>query len=214
MALEATHMRFALDVKKMCNIENIAEYIQGTVYPDSRYVSGISRELTHSNEFLKKEFAINDFKIGWQIHLLCDKIQRQIFHQNIPGFNKLQHEGFEENQWVNFAAAKIVADIGVVQSFDIQSMLEYLNSEFCPNNENVSLIRKNNEIMFDLYGDKKVPSIDDYMNMWSKFNVSDELSKKVKEKTNQFMNNEFKEIIWSCYDKMLQVFDEFYKQIS
>lgn len=170
--------------------------------------------MTHGNEFLKKEFATNDFKIGWQVHLLCDKIQRRIFHQNIPGFDKFQSEGYKENQWINFTAAKIVADIDVVQSFDIQSMLKYLNSKLCPNNEDISCIQKNNKIMIDLYNDKKVPSIDDYVNMWSKLGINDELGKKVSEKTNQFMNNEFQEIIWSCYDKMLQAFDEFYQQVS
>lgn len=214
MALEATHICFAIDIKDRFQIKDIAKYIQGTIYPDSRYVSGISRELTHGKEFLKKEFGTNDFKIGWQVHLLCDKIQRRIFQQNIPGFNKLQHEGYEENQWINFTAAKIIADMDIVQSSDIQSMLNYLNSELCPNNEDVLSIQKYNEIMIDLYSDKKVPSIEDYMKMWGQFGINDELGQRVSDKTNQFMNNEFQEIIWSCYDKMLQSFDEFYQQVS
>lgn len=214
MALEATHMCFALDVKDRFKIEDIASYIQGTVYPDSRYVSGISRELTHGHELLKKEFAANDFKKGWQVHLLCDKIQRRVFHQNVPGFDKFKHEGFEKNQWIHFTAAKIIADIGVLQSFDIQPIVKLFNSEFCPNDEDISDIRKYNRIMIDLYANKKVPSVDDYMEMWSKLGIRPELSQKVREKTDEFLHNEFREIIWSCYEKMPQVFDEFYERLS
>jgi len=145
MALEGTHMRFAFDVKNRNAVKNEAEYIQGTVYPDSRYVSKINRDLTHSNNFLKPDFVTNDFKAGWQVHLLCDKIQRRIFHENIPGFDKFTHEGYEENQWIHFTAAKIIADMKDVQSFDIQSTLKYLNSNYCPNGEDISSIQKNNQ---------------------------------------------------------------------
>jgi hypothetical protein len=127
MALEATHIRFALDVKDLYGIKNIAEYIQGTVYPDSRYVSGISRELTHDSNFLEKSFANNDFNAGWQAHLMCDKIQRRVFHQNLPGFDKYKSEGYQEDKWIDFTAAKIIADMNDVQMFDIQSILEFLN---------------------------------------------------------------------------------------
>ena len=51
MALEATHMRFALDLKNKYQVRNIKKYIVGTIYPDSRYLSGIDRTLTHSENF-------------------------------------------------------------------------------------------------------------------------------------------------------------------
>jgi len=208
MALEATHMRFALDVKDRYKIESEVEYIQGTVYPDSRYVSKINRELTHGNKFLKQDFAIDDFHAGWQVHLLCDKIQRQVFHEYIPGFNGLQHEGYEENQWVHFTAAKIIADMKDVQSFDIQSTLGYLDSEYCPNSEDVSSIKKNNRIMIDLYQNKKVPSVSDYIAMWDNFGISNELGSKVRTKVLQITRLGHQGLIWACYEKMLGSFDK------
>jgi len=208
MALEATHMRFALDVKDRYTIKNKAEYIQGTVYPDSRYVSKINRELTHSSNFLKPDFVIDDFHAGWQVHLLCDKIQRRTFQENIHGFDKFTHVGYEENQWIHFTAAKIILDMKDVQSFGLQSTLEYLDSKHRPNGEDISIIQKNNQIMINLYQNKKVPSIDDYIAMWNDFGISNDLGEKVREKVEQLNSDEVNETIWSCYGKMIQAFDE------
>lgn len=42
MALEGTHIRFALDVGDKYNIKDLGKYISGTLYPDSRYITGIN----------------------------------------------------------------------------------------------------------------------------------------------------------------------------
>ncbi|MFH1835317.1 MAG: hypothetical protein ABH851_03910 [Methanobacteriota archaeon] len=47
MALELTHVLFARDLKDKLNVQNEAEYYAGTVYPDSRYTTGIQRDKTH-----------------------------------------------------------------------------------------------------------------------------------------------------------------------
>lgn len=75
MSLEATHIRFALDLKDEYKIKDIKKYISGTVYPDSRYITGIDRNLTHYNDILKPEFAKDDFKKGWQVHQICGMIR-------------------------------------------------------------------------------------------------------------------------------------------
>ncbi|MDO8513564.1 MAG: hypothetical protein Q7S37_03615 [bacterium] len=208
MALEATHMRFALDVKYHYTINDIAKYIQGTIYPDSRYVSGINRNLTHSDIVLKPEFTTNDFNSGWQVHQSCDKIQGKVFHKNIPGLNKFPTDGYQENWWIAITATKIIADMKDMQSFDIQSILKYLNSKFCPNGEDVSAIQRNNQITIGLYKDKIVPSVDDYIVMWNELGVSKELGDKVRKMTEQLINDGLSDIIWSCYNKMLNSFDK------
>ena len=208
MALEATHMRFALDVKDNFTINDIAKYIQGTIYPDSRYVSGVNRNLTHNNNVLKPEFVTNDFNAGWHIHQLCDKIQRKIFYDNIPGFDKFPIDKYQEDWWVASTAAKIIADMKDAQSFDIQSTLKYLNSETCPNGENISSIQKYNQITIGLYKGKIVPSVEDYIIMWNELGVSEELCDKLRKMTEQFINDGLSGIIWSCYAKMVNSFDK------
>ena len=47
MALEATHIRFAYDLKEKYKITDLEKYISGLIYPDSRYIRssvGISNE--------------------------------------------------------------------------------------------------------------------------------------------------------------------------
>lgn len=208
MALEATHMRFALDVKGNYIVNDIAEYIQGTIYPDSRYVSGIDRNLTHNDTVLKSEFATDDFNSGWQVHQSCDKIQRKVFQEDIPGFASLRTMKNKEDWWVPFTAAKIIADMKDAQSFDIQSTLKYLNSETCPSGENISAIQKYHQIVFNIYKDKIVPSVDDYIIMWNEFGISKGLGNKVRKTTKQFINDGLSDIIWSCYNKMIDNFDK------
>ena len=68
MALEATHIRFALDLKDKYQVKDLEKYISGTIYPDSRYVSEIGRELTHPKDYLDWDiFAVDDFKKGFEI---------------------------------------------------------------------------------------------------------------------------------------------------
>jgi hypothetical protein len=47
MALEATHIRFALDLKDTYGVNDVHAFVSGAVYPDSRYVMGIDRIATH-----------------------------------------------------------------------------------------------------------------------------------------------------------------------
>jgi len=208
MALEATHMRFALDVKHHYTIEDIEKYIQGTIYPDSRYVSGTNRNLTHSDTVLKSEFATNDFNAGWQVHQSCDKIQRKVFQEDIPGFANLLTMKNKEDWWVPFTAAKIIADMKDVQSFDIQSTLKYLNSETCPNRENISAIQKYNQTIVNLYKDKIVPSVDDYIIMWYEFGISTDLGNKLRKTTEQLIDDGLSDAIYSCYIKMIDNFNK------
>ncbi len=61
MSLEATHIRFALDLKDKYRVQAIEKYISGTTYPDSRYVTKIDRGLTHNDDILTPGFAKDDF---------------------------------------------------------------------------------------------------------------------------------------------------------
>ena len=79
MALEATHIRYALDNKDRFDVSDETKYVSGTVYPDSRYPTGIARTLTHDDSQMQKNFWSNDdFRKGWAAHLLYDKIQQSV----------------------------------------------------------------------------------------------------------------------------------------
>ena len=69
MSLQITHIRFALDLHKELNITSLDQYISGTIYPDSRYMTGIDRSLTHSDTLLT-QFDSEDQLLVTNIALL------------------------------------------------------------------------------------------------------------------------------------------------
>ena len=68
MALQATHIKFALDLQAKYNVKNLEKYISGANYPDSRFLTGVGREKTHDLDSL--ELLDSDFKKGWHNHLI------------------------------------------------------------------------------------------------------------------------------------------------
>lgn len=192
MALLGTHIRFALDIKNNFNIKNLDEYISGTVYPDSRYITKIDRESTHSKNFLNKNFyKDNDFKKGWFVHLICDKIQFKVFENIFPDLldnfkdekNKLSPE-----HWVLRTNLKIFQDMYDVSQFPIKNYLKYLEYTETPNNEKNELIKKYNQILIDLYKrDKLIPQ--DLINMWTDLGVGKEMTNQIKKKNDEMKSN-------------------------
>lgn len=204
MALEATHIKFALDLKNRYEVQDMKKYISGTIYPDSRYVTGIDRTLTHGEDILKTEFAKNDFRKGWQVHQICDSIQHQVFRDNIDFLNRHPQDKWEENKWVEFSAAKIVQDMEILKVFNIQPYLEYLEYVYNPNGEDIAKVKEYNLIMVNLYKDKKEISLEDNINMWRSLGIGDELCEKVKGTTKKFLNDKkLVRDIYDCYQKML-----------
>lgn len=208
MALEATHMRFALDLKNKYQVRNIKKYIVGTIYPDSRYLSGIDRTLTHSEKFLDENFAKNDFHKGWQVHQLVDIIQTEIIKELFPNFVPIfaKENKFIQNEWHTFSAIKIIQAMDDMQKFDLQKCLTYLNSyAFNPNGENLEDIKKYNQIMIDLYQGKKITTIDDNYKMWVALGVNKKDGLEIKKQTQKLLKdkNIISEIL-GIYDKMLE----------
>ncbi|MEK7102418.1 MAG: hypothetical protein AAB912_02170, partial [Patescibacteria group bacterium] len=102
MPLEATHIKFALDVQDKYSVQDVGKYLSGTIYPDSRYVTKIDRALTHGDYLLSPDFAIDDFKRGWATHFVCDKLFNKITDKNFPEyFNEQTRAGSETEWWIN-----------------------------------------------------------------------------------------------------------------
>ncbi len=169
MALECSHIRFAVDVKDQFDVKEMKRYISGTIYPDSRYITGIDKNLTHDKNFLKETFyKDDDFKKGWAVHLICDKIQRIIMEQIFPDI--LSKKNFQSSElWITRAAIKVVQDILDFKKFDIQNYLHYLKHVETPNNESLDQLKEYNQIFIDTYKDKEeIAIIDEYM-MWENY---------------------------------------------
>ncbi len=192
MALLGTHIRFALDVKNDFDIKNLDEYISGTVYPDSRYITKIDRETTHSNNFLNDNFyKDDDFKKGWFVHLICDKIQFKVFKYIFPDLldifkdekNKLSPE-----HWVLRTNLKIFQDLHDVSQFPIKNYLKHLEYTETPNNEKNELIKKYNQILIDLYKKNELIS-QDLIDMWTNLGVGEDMTNQIKKKNDEMKSD-------------------------
>jgi len=189
MSLEATHIRFALDLQNEYKIENIEQYISGAIYPDSRYVTGINRELTHSDRFLLPEFATDDFKAGWQTHQICDLVYNDVRRKLFVDLFPISYDSYNEQEWIVSTALKIIQDMDDMQAFDIKKYLKFLKYSRNPNGESIAGVENYNNIMINLYKDKEVTTIEDNINMWLALGPEAGLCEQVRAKTEEFLKD-------------------------
>lgn len=207
MALEATHIRFALDLKDKYRISEIEKYIAGTIYPDSRYVTGIERSLTHPADYSEwRSESLSDFKKGWMIHLLVDKMQWRVTKERLPEvFEGKAGQGSEV--WIKHTAIKILQDIDDVNKFDIRPYLSVFEYAENPNGENIDVIRKYNKIFFAMYAEPSKVDIDSCYWMWKEFGIEEALASKIKAQAESYMNDrnvmtQVKEIYQDVLDRI------------
>ncbi len=211
MALEATHMRFALDLKERYQVKDLEKYIVGAIYPDSRYISGIDRNLTHNEKFLNSEFAKDDFHKGWHCHLLVDDKQNFIigkfFADLVPSF---VNEGkFTYKEYPIFTAIKIIQDIDDIQKFDLSQCVEFIkNYTFNPNDEIFDYNKKYNQIIVDLYKDEKSIVIEDCIQTCRDLGISKKSRTEIRENIKVFLNNK------ETMQKVNKIYDETLKEIN
>ncbi len=186
MALEGTHIRFALDVKDKYQVSDLGKYLSGAIYPDSRYVSVIDRELTHPADYSTWDvLKIDDFKKGWFVHLFYDEMQYQWMSRFMPELG----EGPQGSPaWVRRTAVKNLQDIDDVLKFDIKAYLPLLDHVENPNGENIEGLRKYNRAVQDLYS--KPVNNDDLILFWETLGQSGELEDQIKHAAEEYMQNQ------------------------
>jgi hypothetical protein len=165
MALEGTHIRFALDVKDILEVKNVGAYLAGSVYPDSRLVTHTARTLTHDPSFLERSFyEHDDFKKGWMTHVLFDRIQyKAILKTFSTSFTAYDVQSFDEN-WVTLTAIKHLQDIHDIGQVDIRSFLPASADIIIPNAEKIEDLEKYYGCVTELYSNR-YPSMENYQMM-------------------------------------------------
>lgn len=202
MALEATHIRLALDLKE--NVFNLGAYVSGTIYPDSRYVTKIDRNLTHPQDYMGLIRGDDDFKKGWAIHLLCDNVQAEITREQLPEIFLLE-DGQGSEMWIHRTALKILQDIDDAKRYAIEEYLPLLDHIEAPNEEDPVLVLEYNRIFQKMYLDPYKVTVETHCLMWKRLGISDDLIGKVKEQAQKYMADE--RVMWflgGAYDLMLE----------
>lgn len=209
MSLEATHIRFALNLLEENKVKDINQYISGAIYPDSRYVTGIKRELTHDDSFLLPEFASDDFKKGWQAHQICDLVFGAVLRKSFSDLVYVDYDPHYKQEWILSTAIKIIQDIDDMQSFDTQRYIDCLSYVNNPNNENLEEIANYNKMMIDLYNNKKKTDLEGYIDMWLALCPEIEICDQLREKTQKFLDNpEIVARIKTIYPAMIKTYQE------
>lgn len=183
MALEGTHIQIATEFIDDLNIRKIDQYISGTIYPDTRYPTGIDRELTHPKEYPITD-DLDDFTKGWYIHLLCDQVQFDIFNER---FSDILGERDHPLWWHQRTALKIIQDIEVFREFDYQKYLSALHYIRNPFDESLDIIKSYNMTMYTIYNGKAEIGLPEIKEVWQALGVDDERLEKVIQITHEFM---------------------------
>lgn len=163
MALPGTHLRLALDLAGHCPIGDVGRYLAGTIYPDSRWLTGVAREDTHGHGCLAPGFGVSDFTRGWQIHCQCDRIQSQIHEALLDNLAALDDAG----RWIRLSAAKMIQDMSDAMHFDPGAVLPGLAHTEAPNGEDLRAVAAFNDTIRSIYAHAPRMSLEIYARLWS-----------------------------------------------
>lgn len=178
MSLEATHLRFALAIKEDLGALDMEKYVAGVIYPDSRYVTGINRNLTHDLRYFEGRRTVSDFEKGWLAHIIGDKIFKEVTEDR---FGDLVLFEDLHRRWAVVTAIKIVQDIEDFLRFDIQSVIGYLDYYELHFHEDERKVVEYNRIILELYQGKESVTVDDCLRMWEKFGIGREDIAKIRQ---------------------------------
>jgi len=203
MAGFATHIRFALDIKDNYQIDFLTKYLSGCIYPDSRYTSGINRDLTHFSDILKPDFLTDDFKKGWQTHYICDKIHNILMNKI---FHKEKYS--DDKKWYVVAQAiKTIQDMYDMQQFDIQDAINNLEYAEAFNGEDLELLQRYNNDLQILYRKKKKTELSDYNRIWDNLGLDTEITTRFNDTIKHTLKDEkMVKKIQGMYKKMMKYY--------
>jgi len=207
MSLSATHIRFALDLQEILSIKDRKKYLSGTVYPDSRYVTGIDRKKTHYKE-LFDEFtsSSDDFLKGMAVHHLNDRLSENVRNEL---FDLPPTKAFGGAEWIVSTGLKILQDIHDFEKYNLQQYLDDLDYIEVRNDEDFAKVKQYNELIQKIYTNNQQITIYEGLEFWKGLGLSDELAKKVKAKAIEFKNDKR---IQKIYPEVFKRAKEFIKQ--
>ncbi len=205
MPLAATHIRFAVDVMDAVPVTDLDAYVSGTIYPDSRYITGLQRSLTHSAELIPGFLrGADDFKKGWAVHLVCDREMKRLAYENFPEF--FAHEDVQgtNDAWVSITAVKVLQDVEVLKDFSIIPYLSGLDHVENPNYEDLTAMTRYNNIFKKAYSTASANTPEMRYDVWTLLGLDAAIKEKIQHRVEVFRSDtSIMERISGLYVKML-----------
>ncbi len=187
MAFAGTHIRLALDFAEQLKVRDIDAFLSGTIYPDSRYHTGVDRSVTHNEEFIRPDFfRASDFKKGWAMHLVCDRVQREVF--DTLGIFPDERISGASRAWVSLTIRKLLQDVNDVTLVSPQMYASLFDYVEAPNGENPEAIIRYNKAIQEGYA-VIPPPIDNYVRTWGIIGLDPVLIKQLKKKYDEDAND-------------------------
>lgn len=165
MSLEATHIRFSLEIRDNLEVDDLEKYIAGTIYPDSHHLSRVERSLTHNLDYFKGKKNLTDFEKGWLSHVLCDRVFKEVTEDK---FSDLILFDSHEHRWPAITAIKIIQDLKDFSSYDIQAVIDFLDYYEIHFREDERRVIEYNGIIKNMYKNRNRTTAEDCLLMWEK----------------------------------------------
>lgn len=187
MALFATHIRFAMDLidNGRYSPGDHGQYLSGTTYPDSRWLSKIDRNLTHVNSIPDNTEVSDDFKLGWLVHCQYDQIQNELQQ---PLYIRSDNSAFSE--WTFNSALKVIQDMNDVKfisNMDLEQTINFINNPF---QEDISAIENFFQLVIEVYNLRSVINLSDYTYLWLSVGLSPDRTEDLIEQIKRLLKNE------------------------
>jgi hypothetical protein len=203
MALEGTHIRFAVDMQAKYKVEELNKYLSGSIYPDSRYKTKVDREKTHPK--LNDLILTSDFNKGWHSHLLYDTIQADLHKEMFPEIFSEHDGGYDQDVWIKITALKIVQDMDDIKKFDIANYVNSLDYVEAANGEDPASLREYNQLHQQLYSDPSNVGLKAYSIIWNVFNLTPEIIEKFKKQVLEYQKDtRLLRLIHQIYEESLK----------
>ena len=203
MAQIVTHIRFALDLADDFVVTDMNRYLSGTIYPDSRYLTRVERQLTHPEDFLSKDFFLqNDFNKGWFVHLLCDHVQNEIIRDQLPNVCSGEVVQYSD-EWFRLTAVKLLQNISDAHACELKKYLACFDHVENPNGESIDLLLQYYRLFKTTFIEHAVISIGDdnaVLDQLSGSGVAQRLELQAKQLST---DERFMSVIYGLYHSML-----------
>lgn len=209
MALEGTHIRFALEFKEKLGVKNVSDYVAGCLYPDSRYKTKLDRAKTHPVDYMDWSLVVaDDFRKGWFTHLLCDRVQSRVFKKKFPQFFIGEIDSGNQT-WVALTAVKLLEDLADVRAFPVASNLPEDASIFAACGEDRVLLNEYYGVVRETYSRPLELTIAGYRSKLSALGLGEEHATLVVARAKELSHDKnIMELIGQVYDEAVSLASE------
>jgi hypothetical protein len=203
MAIVCTHFRLAVESRRLFDVSDERSFFSGAVYPDSRYITGVRRIVTHGPDCPNDPFApgLSDFDRGWALHNLHDYLSHAHYYRLMPWPDE-RPDTLNNRAWKHISAQKVVEDMTSFAALGVEAWLmqHIVFPNPSPRGEDAGLLEKYYSLMRGMYG--KAPSLEDYRVMWLNYGGRPEDAEEMSALAGEMLAGGIAAEIGSIYEKV------------